>query len=334
MSYFLPDSLISQLNSKYASTTVRNIDSSLKRLHVELFQRTYFDSSLVLDSQNSITEWLKSFTNSSVRKKLTSHILIVIRLIDSSQIEHYVEQFDQVAKLHNYEYHARIFDDDKFIPLEQLYSIFTNMSDDHMLNCRDKIIAGLYSGLMPALRGQDFFSLKWADLPENTDYDKYFKQNNYNFIDTNTMSIVLGDYKTCKAYKIRKIVIPSELHPLISRWRQFNNSDTFLFNNAFKPYQSAEFSQTVKRIFRHGITVDTLRHIYTTEMTKYIDTLPNYNRQDKIRLLEKIATFMAHSINTQTVIYSGYKGNLDIPTSSLGFMERIFNEFMLVSRLI
>jgi hypothetical protein len=156
---------------------------------------------------------------------------------------------------------------------------------------QDNILIGIYT-LIPPSR-LDFNNL----LIVKNDFKVEDPKQNYIKIKSPTkMVIVLQDYKTSNTYGTNDIPVPAKLAKMISAFIKPETIYLFEKNgNHHLPFKSPEtFSRYIKDVFKDltdkNISVDLLRHFYTTYFRKGDKSL-----QEK----ERVAKIMGHSVATQ-----------------------------------
>jgi len=324
---FLPVPILNQFKQEFnfRDSTIAIIDTNCKRVFREALNLSTYDP-IQITNKESITSYLYSIENVGVRRTITSNIMNIIKIVDPSQVHHYQQLFDIFAKEHDLEYKGRMLDVDKFISLETLFQKYNQLPTNNFRAARDKVIAGFYCGIIPSLRGEDYYKTKWGHLPKDTDYKHFFEANGCNFLDLTNMVLIIGEYKTSNSHNLRLIAIPEILHETLNRWRQFNNSSSLLLDNKARPFlNSCQFTRKCSSFTGNGATVNTLRQIYISEITDYIDNLSQLSRKDKIGLQNELAHIMAHSYTSQQQIYAGYRDNSLIERSSSEFLHKSLN---------
>lgn len=152
-------------------------------------------------------------------------------------------------------------------------------------NRTDLIISYLVSGVLgeelPPRRVLDYSSMKIRNYTEN---ENYIKAGKFYF----------NQYKTKDRHGTQIISIPKELNTLINKHKQINeNIDYLLLNEDDKPFTSTALSKKISRMF-DGNSMDMLRSIF---LSNYYKDLP------QLKNMEKLATNMGHSIQSQLLYY-------------------------------
>jgi hypothetical protein len=192
------------------------------------------------------------------------------------------------------------------------------------------LLVALYTLQIP--RRLEYFTIiyyeseqKWRPSlkPKNRKQDIDEKQRPYNFIypvKNNLYKMVLGNYKTDDKYKIFETILSKELSDVIKGYVDKNNikdGNLLIVNsirNIFKT--SAERSKVLSRAFdkvyefpktdddkKHSLTLDDLRHIYTTslhnnEFKEQLDGWdePIFYKEMTSNQKEQIGYYMGHSM--------------------------------------
>lgn len=156
------------------------------------------------------------------------------------------------------------------------------------------LILSLYT-MFPPLRGGEYLNMVYYDgddLPDDPTKLKELLQS-HNVIDLSAGKFIIVHYKTAKRYGRRELTIPNELLKII---KQFYFRQTFPDDR--KPLFGREFSNSaltkkLNELLGKKASVDELRKAYITE------NAPKMTKDTR----KKLAFIMAHSIDTQELIY-------------------------------
>ena len=106
---------------------------------------------------------------------------------------------------------------------------------------------------------------------------------------------IFNNYKTVRIHGRQELEVSKELNTILNKWLKVNKSNILMLNTKGEPLTSNGLSKLISRAFepiKKGVTVNILRHVYTTEIvgTDIIE-------QDKER--KKIAKEMGHTPTEQ-----------------------------------
>lgn len=157
------------------------------------------------------------------------------------------------------------------------------------------IITVLYCKLPPV-------RLDYANVKVKTDEPKDI-DNNYIIIKPRSIILIMNDYKNVKQMGQMKMEYPKKIATEIRKWWNYaknkTNGDNLIFSisDPNKPMSNELLGKTLNKIFMNylgkDITVNTLRHIYETEVI----TSHEY-RKYTIKEKEDIHKKLLHSFNT------------------------------------
>lgn len=164
------------------------------------------------------------------------------------------------------------------------------------------MVAVLYTR-MPPIR-LDYHKVKIIEDDNFDEEDNKFYNFNYILVKNGSISLFLNDYKNISKMGKIKLAYPKEVTKEILEWIQYlkdnNHRHDFLIystKGVNKLFSANAFGQYLNRIFKaylkKDITINTLRHIYETE----IITSRNYNKKS-LKDKEKIHSKLLHSFKT------------------------------------
>jgi hypothetical protein len=168
-------------------------------------------------------------------------------------------------------------------------------SDGYLNKYLIYIITLLYCKLPPV-------RLDYANVKVKTE-DPKDKDNNYIVIKPRSVVLIMNDYKNFKKMGQIKMEYPKKIATEIRKWWNYaktkTNGDNLIFSisDPNKPMSNELLGKTLNKIFMNylgkDITVNTLRHIYETEVI----TGEEY-RKYTIKQKEDIHKKLLHSFNT------------------------------------
>jgi hypothetical protein len=270
-----------------SQTTTNNYIQKLKKIQAD-------------EGFEDILVYLNSFKNSNSRLAYQTAILgtakhspTFLKLITPEVVDSVREQQINLIKEENPLSVKQIKNDheeENWVDWKDLLKLAKNKLKKDGIN-QDNILIAIYT-LIPPSR-LDFNNL----LIVKNDFKVEDPKQNYLRIRTPTkMVIVLQDYKTSATHGINEIPVPVPLAKLISAFIKPETIYLFEKNgNKHLPFKSAEtFSRYVKDVFKEltdkNISVDLLRHFFTTYFRKGDKTL-----KEK----ERVAKIMGHSVAIQ-----------------------------------
>ena len=144
----------------------------------------------------------------------------------------------------------------------------THLTQGDLQQIQSFVILSLLGGMFVApRRSKDFCDFKIKNIDKTKD----------NYLDKATL--VFNSYKTAKCYGEQKVVIPSTLKSLLTKWIKINPTDYLLFDTNMNPLSSVKLNQRLNKLFDgKKISVNALRHTYLTD--KYADTLEQKKKID------------------------------------------------------
>lgn len=164
------------------------------------------------------------------------------------------------------------------------------------------MIAVLYTK-MPPIR-LDYHKVKIIENDNFNEEDNKFYNFNYILVKNKTVALFLNDYKNISKMGKVKLEYPKEITKEVLKWIQYLKDNDFRHDYLIystiktnKLFSANAFGQYLNRIFKKylkkDITINTLRHIYETE----IITNRNYNKKN-LKEKEKIHSKLLHSFKT------------------------------------
>ena len=158
------------------------------------------------------------------------------------------------------------------------------LTNHELQELQDLVILSVYV-LIPPRRLLDYTLFKVRNAGEKD-----------NFMDGK--HFVFNTYKTANKYKQQRVLIPTRLKSLITKWMTKHNNDYLLFDERNNPLAPPKLTSRLNRIFGgRNISVNQLRHTFITDRV-----LPNV---PALKMLQGVAEDMGHSVETQLL----YKKN-------------------------
>lgn len=305
LNIFLPSDIIDELKKKYNPSTVTTIQRNLKSIFLNVFDEDKFDINKMVKQPKKIIEYLEKQNNSR-----QTTLLFALKTL-SSVIPNYklYKPYENITK-ETWELKKKL-DVFKIPTVKELekessfkWSDVKEISDlllKNWLNDKEsyrkyqKMLMSQFLNSIPPLRAQDYSNIKILD-----DEPK----DEINHINLSTGELVLYTYKTKEYYGKREIELPEDLVMLIAEGKEIFDLK-WLFpkiTNDKESLTSGGITELIQRTFRNpNIGTQFLRKLY---VSKLIDD----GASAKERL--KVAEIMAHSIITQSNIYTSLSKNL------------------------
>jgi hypothetical protein len=139
------------------------------------------------------------------------------------------------------------------------------------------LIALLGGVLCPPRRSLDYSVMKVRNYDESI--DNFLKNSTFYF----------NQYKTAKKYGEQMLKVPKELLPYIKKWLKFHTNDYLLFSDNDKHLSSSQITKHLNRMFGKQVSVDILRHVYTSNF---------YKDMPELKKMNQLAADMGHSVHT------------------------------------
>ena len=318
---FVPEQLVVSLSEKYANSSIGIIDFGLKRIFkVYLLEEDYDKNKLVENLENIVIKIREESKTSSQKRLLNSLIQVLAHEGEEDRSNELMDQFYEISKLHQDTYIYRDPDPKRYTPLEKINFAFV-----HCLSRRKRLLLGLYAYL-PALRGQDYNDISLVRLSPDSDLPKKFIELGNNFLDLESLSMVLGKYKTVKSYGLRIIKLPDMMRVILGDYLGGRESGFLFSDKGGEHYSGNTFSCVIRDTFEKEVGiklgVDDLRKIYISEVLGYINR-KSFNISEQKYIRTKISQIQGHCLNTQEFLYSGHKFNQELPRSSDEYMKLI-----------
>jgi hypothetical protein len=131
----------------------------------------------------------------------------------------------------------------------------THLTQGDLQQIQSFVILSLLGGMFVApRRSKDFCDFKIKNIDKKKD----------NYLDKATL--VFNSYKTAKCYGEQKVVIPSTLKSLLTKWIKNNPTEYLLFDTNMNPLSSVKLNQRLNKLFDgKKIGCNSLRHSYLTD---------------------------------------------------------------------
>ena len=340
---FLPDRIISKLRDHYKEGSVKVYDNVILKLFrglhststpTKLVFETSTPTKLVfemstLEDTKSVTKYLES-----IEPKESKRILVIINTIlkhtdtpPQSVIDYYAKISKNLARHVKLRSYAKPSDVTRYATLESLINLRTTRTP----GTRDYLLLTLYTS-MPPLRGEEWCSLRISvarEIPETG-----------NYLDMNSWTLILRDYKTSKQYGERKIRLPEEIISVLKNYIDAHITLTpndgnfpYLFpgQNGERGLSSQAFNDCWCRLTSpHRVSTSMLRKIYISEMMRYVRK--TRTETEAAHISDSLAWIMGHSVATQEFTYNRLR-DLDCSSDEylsrlLGTLESIINDNM------
>ena len=147
---------------------------------------------------------------------------------------------------------------------DMLFKKKTPHTPAELQQIQNYIIVSLLSGIfVPPRRSKDFCDFKIKNVQENKD----------NYLHKSEM--VFNSYKTMKTYGTQRVVIPTALKSILTKWFKINPTEYLLFDQNMNHLSPVKLNQRINKIFGGKISVNMLRHSYLT------DKYGEHNKVDK-----------------------------------------------------
>lgn len=304
---FIPKKIVDELRKKFKETSIKTIDSAIKRIYRDVFEVGKFDKQLLLIRSNEVIDFANMLTTGS-KKTLLNSIRHVINKNDYKRL--YNRAFYNVAMEYENEYLGKT--PESFIRLEDL----GNVNHDKFKGVK-LLIYYLYT-LLPPLRSQDWYNAKF--------YFKHGPGNHYSYQDK-TLTII--DSKTSKKYGTKIIKLPKRITDYIEGYNQ-NDGENLIVNTRGNPYNAKSFTAMLYNIYKsvpiYGkdtkISIHLLRRTYISELLNH-----EQNTEKQMKIRKKLAKILGHSLSTQWSIYQNNDKIRGIKWSSKEYMDNIMKLF-------
>lgn len=263
--------------NKYQSSSIKQIQANINNIgnYIEGQQSCNFQIHLLEDANYVCSLIEKMDISAGTKRKLVWAIEAVLATTGKN-----FPQYDKV-----WQKYVRI-------EKEEQYSKERHISDitlmdieekiDHAKDPETRLILALYA-YMPALRGEEWVSLRRWDSPDHLDENWINIQKGY---------IVVHHYKTMGTYGKRLIYLPQQLVAKIKEYYALRRG-TFMLMDDKEQMPTRKLEYILKREL--GASTSELRRIYISSV---VPLLSNTERL-------KLSRIMAHSMEMQEFVYRG-----------------------------
>lgn len=280
-----------------SENSLKTYNSTLVNLYYSVYPNDKLISSVKFFNFDDFINFLKDTPYNKRKSKLSA--LVVITNSNKENPNPY--QTLMMEDIHKWDAEQKkqiINPDTEQISQEEVKTILKkyeevfNSKTSSIQDKQDYIILCLSSGAyIPPRRSLDWCELKFKNI--NKDTDNFIKTIGGKF-----PTFVLNKYKTNKSYGTTLIKIPPELVKILKKWLAIIkpiNTETILFDKNMNPLTAVKFTQRLNKIFNGKISVNALRHSYTTEKYEDVEMPP-------LEEIEETAKLMGHSL-TQHLEY-------------------------------
>jgi len=328
MSY-LPATIEIALANKYRPATIKVINGSIKRVIKGLHGLSGrvvappYDKRLLVN-YDKVHEFLEGLNKDAVKRTIAHNVLVVLQNEDDVApdiLSKYENLHKHYSGVYKQAYTWQEASPDKFISLENIAGLMDTLGKNAK-NYNDilkYVVLSLYV-YMPALRGEDYFKLMKRDSRGDGNGDEM-----PNYIDLDNGIIIFRLYKTSKTHGARQLTMPDELREVVRIWFGVNKTEYFLAKEDGRPLAANEFTMLLNRALGSKISSSDLRKIYIAEILDFLRKYSGLAPPDVSQWRKKLAHAMAHTVEMQEFVYSGYRDVGGLVHSSPEFMRKVFD---------
>ena len=278
---------------------IKDADLSIvtKRTYLErlrfMIQNTKTELGEILTNPKKYLIWVKEHSTSlQTQKSYISAILAVFKHtpeMKKTKQTYYYEWYQGFKEIHKQIDHRYKLNE----PSEKqkkAYVAFQDIikkRDELQKGTKERLVLSMYSHL-PPLRSDFNEVFIYKEKPTKPQHA------NYIYLDSQTPTLILTEYKTVRKNDSFEKEIPKELYNEIQDSLKKEPRDWLFMDRDGKPYKENSYNRwvncTLKKLFDKPLTISLIRH-------SYINSL-DFN---KLTVIEKenIAKDMAHTVNTQ-----------------------------------
>jgi len=285
------------LSDNSIKTYSSNIRSLYKKMNTDAQSTPETITKFFTTNSKKVLDFLKEIEPSKRKTILAS---LVVLCHNENAAETYRSQMIKDAYTYNENLKDQVKTDSQkasWITQDNVMKIYRKLyrNTSHLLNkdkltnnelqeLQDLVILSIYV-LIPPRRLLDYTAFKVRNVGEKD-----------NFLDGK--HFVFNTYKTANRYKQQRVLIPTRLKSLITKWMTKHNNEYLLFDERNNPLAPPKLTSRLNRIFGgRRISVNQLRHTFITDRV-----LPNV---PALKMLSNVAEDMGHSVDTQLL----YKKN-------------------------